>query len=89
MSLKQDAQLIHHLQQVTGQDAGSIVKILEEVHAWYHRDLPTWIRDRHQELQRQGLSNREIYPRLQAEIRTMLVRPAPLTERQIRRTIYG
>ena len=87
--MEREAELIQHLQRVTGQDSGSLSKILEEVHAWYHCDLLTWIRDRHQELQRQGLNNREIYPRLQREAQEILVRPAPLTERQIRRTIYG
>jgi hypothetical protein len=48
-----------------------------------------WIRRRHAELQRQGLRNAEIYGRIQEEARRILVQPRPLSERQIRRIIYG
>jgi hypothetical protein len=84
-----EGDLLLHLQTVTGQSRSLLGKILEETRAWYAKDLQTWIRERHRELQRQGLRNREIYPRLQKEVRQILVRPAPLSERQIRRMIYG
>ena len=87
MDLEED--LLLHLRAVTGMSESLLSKILEETRAWYAKDLRTWIRDRHRELQRQGLRNREIYPKLQAEMRGILVQPAPLTERQIRRMIYG
>jgi hypothetical protein len=84
-----DAPLIQHLQAVTGLEAGLLAKILAEVRAWHSRDLQSWVRDRHQELQRQGLSNREILPRLCTEAREVLVRPGRLSERQVRRMVYG
>ena len=84
-----DHELLLHLQAVSGQSKGVLSKVLAEIYAWHTRDHRTWIRERHRELQRQGLRNREIYPRLQAEARQVLVRPDPLTERQIRRIIYG
>ena len=74
---------------MTGLEPGLLAKILAEVRAWHSRDLTAWVRERHGELQRQGLGNREIFPRLRAEASEVLVRPAPLTERQIRRMIYG
>lgn len=84
-----DEPLISHLQALTGLEADLLAKILAEVRAWHSRDLTTWVRDRHSELQRQGLGNRDIFPRLRAEAQNVLVRPAPLTERQIRRMVYG
>ena len=84
-----EGELLQHLQAVTGQGERVLAKILEEIQSWYAKDLPTWMRDRHRELQRQGLRNREIYPRLQEESQGILVNPGPLTERQIRRMIYG
>jgi len=84
-----DEPLIQHLQAVTGLEADLLTKILAEVRAWHARDLQSWVRDRHQELQRQGLSNREIFPRLCAEAQETLVRPARLSERQVRRMVYG
>lgn len=84
-----DEPLIQHLQAVTGLEAGLLAKIMAEVRAWHSRDLTTWVRERHAELQRQGWANREIFPQLRGEAREVLVRAAPLTERQIRRMIYG
>lgn len=84
-----EVELIRHLQVVTGLEEPLLRKLLEEVHAWYQEDLAGWVRRRHRELHRQGLGNREIYPRLRAESRSVLVRPKPLSERQVRRIVYG
>ncbi len=87
MKLEED--LLLHLQAVTGLAAPILAKILEEIRVWYAKDLSSWARGRHRELRRQGLRNRAIYPRLRQEAKEILIRPAPLTERQIRRIIYG
>jgi hypothetical protein len=84
-----DGPLIQHLGQITGLAPALLGKILDEVHAWFALDLEAWVRCRHRELRQQGLRNAEIYPRLQAEAQGILVRPGPLSERQIRRIIYG
>jgi len=81
--------LIQHLRAVTGLEAEVLAKILNEVKSWYSEELAAWVLRRHEELQRQGLRNREIYGRIREEARNMLVRPATLSERQIRRMIYG
>jgi hypothetical protein len=81
--------LLEHLQAVTGLEEATVAKIVEELHTWYGQDLAAWLRSRHQELQRRGLRNREIFPRLREEAAHILVRPSALTERQIRRIIYG
>ncbi len=74
---------------VTGLEASILVKVLEETRAWYSKDFPAWIRNRHRELQRQGMRNADIYPQLCEEAKRILVRPESITERQIRRVIYG
>lgn len=84
-----ETDLINHLAAITGLEESLLMKITEEVRAWYSKDLATWIRARHEALQRQGLRNQEIFPRLQEEARQTVVRPDELTERQIRRMIYG
>ena len=87
--MRREEDLIQHLRAVTGIDAAVLEKILGEVKAWYGEDLRAWIVRRHHELQGQGLANREIYQQIRNEARGVLVRPAPLSERQIRRVIYG
>ena len=87
--MRAESDLLAHLQAVTGLEPAVLRKILGEMIDWFDEDLSTWIHRRHQELRRQGLSNREIYPLLLEEARRMLVRPNSLSERQIRRLIYG
>jgi len=81
--------LIQHLRAVTGLEAELLAKILNEVKSWYSEDLTAWVLRRHEEMQHQGMRNREIYGRIRDEAARMLVRPAQLSERQIRRMIYG
>jgi hypothetical protein len=89
VGVRQEEDLIRHLRAVTGLDAGVLEKILAEVKAWYGEEMRAWIVRRHRELQAQGLTNREIYAAIRQEAGGILVRPAPLSERQIRRAIYG
>jgi hypothetical protein len=48
-----------------------------------------FVRRRHRALQAAGLANPEIYLRLAAELSARRFRAPALTERQIRRMIYG
>jgi hypothetical protein len=82
-------ELLEHLGAITGLDAGTLEKIVQEIHLWFEEDLHLWLERRHRELQHQGLKNREIYPRLLEEARSVLVRPGSLSLRQIRRALYG
>lgn len=86
---KSDDDLIRHLQGITGLQQALLEKILDEIRAWHDEELGAWVQRRHQELRQQGLRNREIYPRLRGEARRALVRPPDLSERQIRRLVYG
>ncbi|MCK4414167.1 MAG: hypothetical protein KAY32_11530 [Candidatus Eisenbacteria sp.] len=81
--------LVQNLQSATGLDEAVLRKIVQEIREWYDEDLPAWVQRRHRELQRQGAPNREIFSMLCQEARRILIRPRPMTERQIRRLIYG
>lgn len=83
------AGLLEHLEAVTGLDAATLEKILLEIQSWHEEDLSAWLQRRHRELRQAGWKNREIYPRLQQEARRTLVRPGPLSLRQVRRVLYG
>ncbi len=81
--------LIAHLHDVTGLDSSVLAKILSEVKSWYPLDLRSWIMLRHKELRAQKMRNRDIYAQIREELARILVHPSPLSERQIRRMIYG
>ena len=48
-----------------------------------------YISSRHEELQRAGLSNPTIYSRIRCELAQLRFRAPTLSDRQIRRRIYG
>jgi len=63
--------------------------LLEEVQEHYKENQTAFIQRRHLELQREGFKNRDIYTRISEEMENRLFAGNPLTERQIRRIIYG
>jgi polyhydroxyalkanoate synthesis regulator phasin len=64
-------------------------RVVEEVVAYLDEPVETLVRRRHRELQARGLANPEIFRRIVAEVGSRPVAAPPLTERQVRRTIYG
>ena len=82
-------ELIAHLTRVSRLDSTEANRVLEEIHAYYGEPLEGFVRRRHAELQAEGLSNSAIYENITRELETHRF-PAPaLSERQIRRLIYG
>jgi len=65
------------------------VRVIDEVLAAMNETPEEFIRRRHHALQSQGLSNEEIFPRLQAELGAWRFRLDELSVRQLRRIVYG
>jgi hypothetical protein len=82
-------ELVGHLALTTALPVGMARRVVEEVVAYCSEPAEAFIRRRHRELQDQGASNAEIFPRLVSEVSHRPVAAPPFTERQIRRTIYG
>lgn len=81
--------LINHLSRVTGLDDNQTRQVVSEVLAYFNEDKESFIRRRHHEMQQQGLSNPVIFASLQKELPGRLFPAEKVTERQIRRMIYG
>ena len=64
-------------------------RLIEEVLAYFDESAQDFIRRRHHELQKTGLANAVIYDLISAEIAERRFVQEPMTQRQIRRTIYG
>jgi hypothetical protein len=87
-----DAQLdalIARLTRTLGLSRAQATRAVLEVFDALDETPDAFIARRHDELQRQGLSNREIYARLVRELDTWRFTSPPYTERQIRRRVYG
>lgn len=83
------AELVDHLCRQNDLTPTQATRLIEEVLAFYNESSAAFIQRRHHELQKAGLANAEIYRQISAELEHRRFKLDPLTERQIRRTIYG
>ncbi len=64
-------------------------RVIDEVLAFMSETPEDFVRRRHLELQAQGCTNAEIFARIAQELSQRRFSAPPLSERQIRRIIYG
>jgi hypothetical protein len=64
-------------------------RVAEDVLAWYREPLVDYVRRRHAELRLAGTRNAEIYRLLAQEVRQRPFAVPDISERQLRRYIYG
>ncbi|MCP4873676.1 MAG: hypothetical protein GY898_33740 [Proteobacteria bacterium] len=64
-------------------------KLVEELMDHWSETVEAWVRRRHGELQRQGMPNRLVYGTIAREAGTRPFASRPLSERQVRRIVYG
>jgi len=81
--------LISHLSQLTALSEAQSSQVVAEVLAFFNEDIETFIRRRHHELQQQGFSNAKIFSTIQDELDGRLFPAEEISERKIRRMIYG
>lgn len=83
------ADVVAHLVRTTPLSPEMSRRVVEEVVDQLGETAEQVLRRRHRELQARGLANAEIFPRLAEELAARPVAAPPLSERQIRRAIYG
>lgn len=82
-------ELVGHIARSTGLDPTRAARVVADVLAAQSETVGQYVRRRHRELQADGLTNAEIYPRLHAEIAARRFASEEFSERQLRRLIYG
>ena len=84
-----DAGFRAHLLGILDISGRELDKLVEELQDHWSETREQYVLRRHGELQREGVPNRRIYGILQREIRDRRFAPRPMTDRQVRRLIYG
>jgi len=84
-----DQRLLDHVVASTGLPASEAARLVEDVLAFHDEGVEQWVRRRHAELKTYGAKNEQIFPRLREELRGRVVAAPDLSERQLRRVIYG
>lgn len=84
-----DHDLVAHVASSTGLSEGEAARVVGDVIAHYREPVEDYVRRRHARLQLHGARNPEIYRTIAAELGDRLVAAPELSERQLRRIIYG
>jgi len=82
-------ELLAHLEGITRLTRSEIGKVLSEALAFYAESVEEFVARRHGELQTSGLKNEVIFPQIGEEMRARRFAAPPLSERQLRRLVYG
>lgn len=81
--------LLDHLVNVSGLQRAEVRRVVEEIVSFFDETPEAFVVRRHRELQAEGLRNRVIYGRVAGELADWRFRAPRLSERQIRRIVYG
>ena len=84
-----DQDLVDHLVGTTGLSRSEAERVVEDVLAFHRESVEAFVRRRHAELKTYGAKNPEIFARVADELASRVVAAPPLTERQLRRLVYG
>lgn len=84
-----DQELVDRVATSTGLSPPVAARVVEDVVAYYREPVADYVRRRHAHLQVYGGRNDEIYAQLAAEVGERVFAGPALTQRQLRRIIYG
>ncbi|HET9657603.1 MAG TPA: hypothetical protein VFP72_19790 [Kineosporiaceae bacterium] len=89
MRSDQHGELVVRICRSTGLPGNVAARVLDDVLAFFEEDVEEFVRRRHRELQRRGLTNERIFEQLSAELPDHRFAPPQLSVRQLRRLVYG
>jgi hypothetical protein len=84
-----DPELVTRVAESSGLTEAEARRVVGDVLAHYAEPVEDYVRRRHARLQLHGARNAEIFRTIQRELEQRLVSAPTLTERQLRRMIYG
>lgn len=84
-----EPELVSRVSASTGLSPQESARVVADVVAYYCETTEAFVRRRHQHLQARGRKNAEIFSQLSSELARRVVAAPPLSERQLRRIVYG
>lgn len=81
--------LARHLAASTGLSPPTAVRVIADVASYFSETVEEFVRRRHAELRQRQRKNEEIWPLIEAELRQHRFAAPGLSERQLRRIVYG
>ena len=84
-----DPDLVAHLVESTGLTEAEAARVIDDVVSFHAEPVETYVRRRHAELKTHGARNTAIFALVASELADRVVAAPELTERQLRRLVYG
>ena len=81
--------LARYLAASTGLPQPTTIRVVADINAYYNETAEEYVRRRHAELRRKNRKNDEIWPQIAAELVNRRFTAPDLTQRQLRRIVYG
>ena len=81
--------LASYLVASTGLPQTTAVRVIADVTTYFSETIEQFVRRRHGELQRRQRRNEEIWPLIEAELAQRRFAAPGVSERQLRRIVYG
>ncbi|HEX4831510.1 MAG TPA: hypothetical protein VH478_10505 [Trebonia sp.] len=83
------ADLVRHVAASTGLPEATAARVVADVAAYFAESAEDFVRRRHGEMRAMHWKNDNIWPRIVAELGTRRFGAPELSERQLRRIVYG
>jgi len=84
-----ESELVDRVCASTGLTPAEAARLVEDVVAYFAEPVEQYVVRRHAHLKTYGAKNPEIFARIAAELDRRVVAAPRLTERQLRRLVYG
>jgi hypothetical protein len=81
--------LVRHVARSTGLDEATAARVVADVMAYFGQTVEQYVVSRHEELKTRNRRNDDIWPAVLGELRDRRFRAPEVTERQLRRMVYG
>ena len=84
-----DPTLVSHVVATTSLTPAEAARVIEDVIDFHAQSMEDYVRSRHAHLKTYGAKNPEIFARIAEELADRVVAAPELSERQLRRIVYG
>lgn len=81
--------LVRHVADTTGLPEPTATRLVADINAYFSETVEAYVRRRHAELKSMNWKNDEIWPVIAAGLGARRFGAPELTERQLRRMVYG
>jgi hypothetical protein len=84
-----DSELVDRVASSTGLTPAEAARVVDDIIAWYREPVENYVRRRHVHHHLYGRHNPEIFALIADELSGRLVAAPSLSQRQLRRIVYG